>query len=151
MYSARPGSCIDGAIRLRNGTEGSISVSGFVQVCFTGLWGTVCSDECWDEVAASVACKQLGYEFGLFIIPYSILLSIKCIQCSDSTEIRIDYSIQSLLAGVNCSGSEHRLADCHHDGVGVTAISCPRAFITCTMNTPITGIYDYDTVVISFC
>ena len=62
--SAQPGSCSDGDLRLRGGTEGSLSVSGFVQVCFTGIWGTVCGVEGWDDVAASVACRQLGHEFG---------------------------------------------------------------------------------------
>ena len=63
--SAPPGSCSNGDIRLRGGTEGDTSVSGFVQVCFTGLWGEVCDyEEHWDDVAGSVVCRQLGHEFG---------------------------------------------------------------------------------------
>ena len=65
-------------------------------------------------------------------------------------------NVQSLLAGVNCSGSERRLADCDHDGVGVIySVGCQRAFVTCKknmstseptgiiMNISIAGIYVY--------
>ena len=59
---APPGSCSDGDIRLEGGTVGEISTSGNIQVCYTGQWGTVCdTDEDWDEVDATVACRQLEY------------------------------------------------------------------------------------------
>ena len=59
---APPGSCSDGDIRLEGGTVGEISTSGNIQVCYTGLWGTVCgTDEDWDEADATVACRQLEY------------------------------------------------------------------------------------------
>ena len=51
--------------------------------------------------------------------------------------------LQSLLSGVNCSGSEERLADCDHDGVdlGDTTL-CAWAFVRCLKQVP-TGISLY--------
>ena len=43
---------------------------------------------------------------------------------AETNEVRAkqvgDPDVQSLLSGVNCSGSEERLADCDHDGVDLT-------------------------------
>ena len=53
--------CNDSDIRLVNSDgEESSGPSGIIEVCYTGIWGTVCVEE-WDEVDALVACKQLTY------------------------------------------------------------------------------------------
>ena len=53
----------DGALRLAGGTQNS---SGVVEVYVDGLWISVC-ERYWDNVAAQVACRQLGYGGGFAI------------------------------------------------------------------------------------
>ena len=64
LYSctaAPPGSCRDGDIRVEDGTVGTVdSVSGNIQVCYTGLWGIVCATV-WNAANGVVACRELGY------------------------------------------------------------------------------------------
>ena len=49
----------NGHLRLVQGMNVS-SGAGRVEMCMQGLWGTVC-DHSWDNSAAQVVCKQLGY------------------------------------------------------------------------------------------
>ena len=50
-------SCKDGDVRL---ADGSSEREGRVEICYNGVWGTVC-DYGWDSVDASVVCIQCGY------------------------------------------------------------------------------------------
>ena len=48
--------CADGDIRLQDGNN---TMEGRVEVCYDGVWGTVCSDF-WTAPEATVVCRQLG-------------------------------------------------------------------------------------------
>ena len=49
--------CSDGDIRLVGSTS---PLEGRVEICYEGVWGTVCS-LAWHTIDASVVCRQLGY------------------------------------------------------------------------------------------
>ena len=49
--------CTDGDIRL---TGSASPFEGRVELCYNGLWGTVCSNG-WGRLDAAVTCRQLGY------------------------------------------------------------------------------------------
>ena len=51
--------CSDTDIRLAGGRVSVNETSGRVEICYGGIWGTVCNDY-WDNREAAVVCRQLG-------------------------------------------------------------------------------------------
>ena len=49
--------CTQNALRLQGGAN---SMTGRVEICNRGVWGTVC-DDFWGTPDAMVACRQLGF------------------------------------------------------------------------------------------
>ena len=49
--------CSNGDIRV---VDGRTKYEGRVEVCWGGVWGTVCNDQ-WTDRNSVVVCKQLGF------------------------------------------------------------------------------------------
>ena len=93
----------NGNLRL---TAGSNNKTGRVEIFIelNNTWGTVCDDG-WDDHYAQVVCRQLGIsDTGVAIIGFSP-------NASSNVPIWLD--------NVNCNGSESRLIDCQHNGLGI--------------------------------
>ena len=115
--------CIDGDIRLSAGRN---AIEGRVEICSGGTWGTVC-DDFWSAIDAQVVCNQLGFAntsksqsqskcFRLVLTKYHIIL---CIIGAVAIYAFAAGTGPIYLDNVHCIGSESRLIDCLHNGVGI--------------------------------
>ena len=91
---------VDGDIRLVGGIT---DYEGRVEVYLNGAWGTVCDDS-WDITDANVVCQQLNYSRAISALGGAHF-------GEGSGPIYYDE--------VACTGTETRLADCAHNGVGI--------------------------------
>ena len=76
---------------------------GRVEVYHNGTWGTVCDDG-WDIDDANVVCQQLNYSGAVSALGDAYF-------GAGSGPIYYDEVI--------CNGTEERLADCFHLGIGI--------------------------------
>ncbi|KXJ09767.1 Lysyl oxidase-like 4, partial [Exaiptasia diaphana] len=86
-------------LRLLHKTSSQSSVEGILQIYYNGVWGTICDDE-WSLASATIACKQLGYQFAV--------MSKRLGQGPDPI----------WLDNVKCNGDEPSLDKCFHGGWG---------------------------------
>ena len=106
--------CFVTTVRL---VDGSSYNEGRVEVYYSGRWGTVCSDEVWNDNYATMVCAQLGFgtsgvsaDFGpgrgnllLEIVMCSIndTFPASCIHYGVDISVGCDHSKD---VGVKCSG-----------------------------------------------
>ena len=53
-----PGMCEEEDVRLVGGT---IEQEGRIEICYNGVWSTVC-DTNWQDIDSYVVCRSLGYD-----------------------------------------------------------------------------------------
>ena len=65
---AEHGNCTEGSLRL---ADGDIDQEGRLEVCVSGVWGSVCDNNFGLNDDGHVVCSELGYQR---MIPYIIIL-----------------------------------------------------------------------------
>ena len=90
--------CLDASIRIVGGTNGR---EGRVEIMYQGIWGTIC-DNGWDDIDATVVCREMGYSHGNAIRQAQFGLGTGPVW----------------LHQVGCLGNESKLSHCIHTGAG---------------------------------
>lgn len=113
--------CGSNTVRLEGST---VPYAGRLEVCYNGLWGTVC-DDFFDQVDADVVCQQLNYSSALAPSTY---------YGPGSGPVWLD--------NVACMGNESSILECAHAGVGThncahsedVGIICQRKKQSCNIS-----------------
>ncbi len=129
--------CEDGDIRL---VGGSSHLDGRVEICHSGVWGTVCSNS-WGVIEARVVCRQLQ---NISAGKTDCLTSVSYV-CSNTLMFNAEFNATARVNGyfgpgegpifldqVQCTGHEDRLLDCPN--LGLEVYSCNHlsdAGVTC--------------------
>lgn len=130
-------------------TGGLNQSRGTVEICLSGIWGTICDDG-WDISDAGVACRQLGYltsngmytevcgNFAVTIMMHAMLV------LANTEKARVTHKPQHL-SHVRCTGQESRLTDCVHQSIGMrtcestssrtAAVVCSGRYTACILIT----------------
>ena len=75
-----------------------------MEICYSGVWGTVC-DDLWGAADAAVACRQLGYSSSGATARYNAVYG--------------QGSGPILFEDLKCTGLEYRVFDCPSRGIEV--------------------------------
>ena len=100
--------------------EGIEQYTGRLLITYANVTGRICGNDQWDDTAALVACRELGYTHGIAYYH------------SEGTDRFLDTDGPIWLTNLQCSGDEERLVDCQHPGWGkVTECTGNSAGVLC--------------------
>ena len=91
-----------------------------MEICISGVWGTVCDDS-WDDNDARVVCRRLGLVDDCKKCFHKLIASFySCfIVATAHHYARFGQGEGPIhLDGLRCTGEEESLLDCCHRGVG---------------------------------
>ena len=113
--------CNDTDVRL---VDGESQLEGRVEICFGGIWGTICSNSHDDIELASVVCRQLEFSPWSKHKTSTLTPTVITYLCICFTADAQSHSFGAgtgpiFLDNIQCSGSELLLADCSHPEVNV--------------------------------
>ncbi|CAI8021146.1 Neurotrypsin, partial [Geodia barretti] len=125
IMCATQSECNEGDVRL---VDGQTSTDGRVEVCLEGFWGSVCDDR-WDSRDAQVVCRQLNFNGRKFLLSGASSYPLLNFGANQSSTIHLD--------DVHCIGSEERITDCSHSGIGINncRAGTEEAGVICTNTT----------------
>ena len=114
--------CNETDVRL---VDGLTPHDGRVEICFNGLWGSVCDNNLWDARDAQVVCRQLGYYgckcwFAKSSNIYLYLFTTKPASTAlQHHPVKSNALLFYYLDYVDCNGDEDRLSECEYNGARV--------------------------------
>jgi hypothetical protein len=101
--------CNEGEVRIHDG-ENCNQREGRVEMCYNGVWGTVCADG-WDEIATNITCTQLMRNHSGFFIDHQLYMTfLLCL--SLSVEGVTPGNFSSLSNNIACSENHSILLQC---------------------------------------
>lgn len=134
-YDKNPG-CPQGEIRLVGGTN---ATEGYVEICLSNQWGTVC-DQLWDIADARVVCRQLGmpdtgwasYYANTILLALPSFVLIAVVEALTGGSFGMG-SGRIWLNNVMCRGDEGRLINCSSTSNVEFCTHAQDAAVRCTL------------------
>ena len=82
LHSDSNAPCVDHDVRL---VGGRVASEGRVEICYNGVWGTVC-DNVWENIHADIVCRQLNYSTPgklreTHLLASHVSISLSCSSC----------------------------------------------------------------------